>query len=209
MEDGSTFTGSLGSRQVPSPLHAEFRTLLWAMSYALRMSHNKMHFEFSHLRSLFMFFSISFIPRELNSRADLLAKGVRAKGSVSSHVNILVPSGMLTSLPNLPTLTSLPSDLTPMKDLGEFMKELSQLESVSQKVAKLLDRLKELHERKIKRAAVRVLLDERQRILREDKLKLAEMKRLLAEGKKILAVEKKNLAEKKRKLNQRESHRDS
>ena len=45
MEDGSTFSGSLGSRQVPSPLHAEFRTLLWAMSYALRMSYNKMHFE--------------------------------------------------------------------------------------------------------------------------------------------------------------------
>ena len=132
----------------------------------------------------------------------------------------------------------LTSDLAPMKDLGEFMKELSQLESVSHKVAKLLDRLKELHERKIKRAAfilylylnkhiylilvnfliflfvyinlaVRVLLDERQRILREDKLKLAEMKRLLAEEKKILAEEKKNLAEKKRKLNQRESHRDS
>ncbi|XP_033134838.1 uncharacterized protein LOC117127923 [Brassica rapa] len=119
MEDGSTFTGSLGSREVPSPLHAEFRTLLWAMSYTLRMSYNKMHFEsdflqmvklieeeefwpslasewdeFSRLRSLFNFFSISFIPRELNSRADLLAKGARAKGSISSHVNILVPPGL-------------------------------------------------------------------------------------------------------------------
>ncbi|KAH0880345.1 hypothetical protein HID58_067739 [Brassica napus] len=109
----------------------------------------------------------------------------------------------------LTPLPSFPSDLSPKQDIGEFMKELSQLESVSEKVSKLVERLKELHECKIRIAAVRVLLDERQRILREDKLKLAEMKRLLAEEKKILAEEKKNLAEKKRKLNQRESHRDS
>ncbi|KAL0743545.1 hypothetical protein Bca4012_085058 [Brassica carinata] len=140
----------------------------------------------------------------------------------------------------LTPLPSLPSYLTPMTtDLGEFMKELSQLESVSEKVSKLLDRLTELHERKIQRAAgilylnkyiyysqvfflflffsfffililaVRVILDERRRILIEEKLRIAEMKRLIAEEKKSIAEEKKRLAENRRKLNQRESHRDA
>ncbi|KAF2546226.1 hypothetical protein F2Q70_00022977 [Brassica cretica] len=102
----------------------------------------------------------------------------------------------------LTPLPSLPSHLTPKQDLCEFMKELSQLESVSEKISKLLDRLKEFHECKIRRAAVLARLKERQRKLNENKLQLAEMKRLLAEEKKILA-------EKKRKLNQRESHRDA
>lgn len=34
------------------------------------------------------------IPRDLNSLADLLAKGARMKGSEFSHVNILVPPGL-------------------------------------------------------------------------------------------------------------------
>lgn len=111
------------------------------------------------------------------------------------------------------------------------MKELSQLESVSEKISKLLERLKEFHECKIRRAAgilylylkkylylilvnflsfflfiltlaVLARLKERRRKLNENKLQLAEMKRLLVEEKKILA-------EKKRKLNQLESHRDA
>ncbi|KAG5398298.1 hypothetical protein IGI04_020112 [Brassica rapa subsp. trilocularis] len=102
----------------------------------------------------------------------------------------------------LTPLPSLPSHLTPKQDLGEFMKELSQLESVSEKISKLLERLKEFHECKIRRAAVLARLKERRRKLNENKLQLAEMKRLLVEEKKILA-------EKKRKLNQLESHRDA
>lgn len=83
------------------------------------------------------------------------------------------------------------------------MKELSQLESVSEKISKLLDRLKEFHECKIRRAAgilylylkkylhlilvnflsfflfiltlaVLARLKERQRKLNENKLQLAE-----------------------------------
>ncbi|CAN7106533.1 unnamed protein product [Brassica rapa subsp. narinosa] len=109
----------------------------------------------------------------------------------------------------LTPLPSLPSHLTPKQDLGEFMQELSQLESVSEKISKLLERLKEFHECKIRRAAVRVRLDKRQRILNEEKLRIAEMKRLIAEEKKIIAEKKKEIAEKRRKLNQRESHRDA
>ncbi|CAN7047701.1 unnamed protein product, partial [Brassica oleracea var. botrytis] len=125
----------------------------------------------------------------------------------------------------LTPLPSLPSDLSPKQDIGEFMKELSQLDSVSEKVSKLVERLKELHECKIRRAAgilylcfkkylylilvnflsfflfililaVLARLDERLRILNEEKLRIAEMKRLIAEEKKIIAEQKKNIAEK-------------
>ena len=114
-EDGSSISGSFGRNQVLSPIHAEFQSLLWAMGNSLRLGHESMHFEsdclqmvklieeeeywpslaseldeFFHLRSLFTLFSLSFIHRELNSRADLLSKDARMKNSEFSHVNILV-----------------------------------------------------------------------------------------------------------------------
>lgn len=50
--------------------------------------------EFIHTRSLFTVFSLSFVPRELNARADFLAKGARAKATVFSLVNDVVPPGL-------------------------------------------------------------------------------------------------------------------
>ena len=109
------------------------------------------------------------------------------------------------------------------------MKELSQLESVSEKVSKLVERLKELHECKIRRAAgilylyfkkylclilvnflsfflfililpVLARLDERLRILNEEKLRIAEMKRLIAEEKKIIAEKKKEYSREEKEI---------
>ena len=44
--------------------------------------------EFLQLFSKFQFWSISFIPRTLNSRADSLAKEARARNAVFSHVQV-------------------------------------------------------------------------------------------------------------------------
>ncbi|WZY76568.1 hypothetical protein YC2023_022952 [Brassica napus] len=55
--------------------------------------------EFFHLRSSFTLFSLSFIYRDFNSRADLLAKGARAKGYEFSHVNFLVPPELAQTNP--------------------------------------------------------------------------------------------------------------
>ena len=55
--------------------------------------------EFFHLRSLFTLFLLSFIHREFNSRADLLAKDARMKNSEFSHVNILVHPRLAQSNP--------------------------------------------------------------------------------------------------------------
>ncbi|KAF2555403.1 hypothetical protein F2Q68_00017266 [Brassica cretica] len=143
----------------------------------------------------------SFKIRQLRSHLYLTCHPPRPR--IHSPFTPYLNKRTLTPLP------SLPSHLTPKQDLCEFMKELSQLESVSEKVSKLVERLKELHECKIRRAAVLARLDERLRILNEEKLRIAEMKRLIAEEKKIIAEQKKNIAEKRRKLNQRESHRDA
>ncbi|WZZ61583.1 hypothetical protein YC2023_061690 [Brassica napus] len=143
----------------------------------------------------------SFKIRQLRSHLYLTCHPPRPR--IHSPFTPYLNKRTLTPLP------SFPSDLSPKQDIGEFMKELSQLESVSEKVSKLVERLKELHECKIRIAAVRVLLDKRKRILNEEKLRIAKMKRLIAEEKKIIAEKKKNIAEKRRKLNQRESHRDA
>ena len=126
LEDGSTISGSLGGKQVLTPLHAEMNALLWAMRNSLHLRHDNMHFEsdcmqmvklleeedywpslaseweeFFHLRFLFTSFSLSFISRVFNVKADLFAKGARAKVSEFSHVNIMVPTG-LNFQPNPP-----------------------------------------------------------------------------------------------------------
>ena len=47
--------------------------------------------EFIHLRSSFTGFSLFYIPRNANVRADLLAKGARAQNLKFSHVNFQIP----------------------------------------------------------------------------------------------------------------------
>ncbi|KAG2314184.1 hypothetical protein Bca52824_017306 [Brassica carinata] len=116
-EPGSHTYGSFGMRQVPSPLHAEINILLIAMKSSLQLGYTSMFFEsdclqlvklinenedwpslasemneFTFLVSEFNVFSISFIARNRNVRADLLAKGARLKNSIFSHVNYLIPT---------------------------------------------------------------------------------------------------------------------
>lgn len=50
MNDERIFSGSLGRRQVHSPLHAEFNKLMWAMSYSLRSGYINMTFESDFLQ---------------------------------------------------------------------------------------------------------------------------------------------------------------
>lgn len=102
--------------QVLSPLHAEFNILLFAMRSSLQLGLTSMSFqsdclqlvklindvedlpamvsewnEFIHLLPSFTSFSISFIARERNVRADLLAKAARLQKSIFSHVNSYIP----------------------------------------------------------------------------------------------------------------------
>ena len=51
--------------------------------------------EFHFISSMFSFYSISFIPRSLNFRANRLAKGARSRGISFSHVNTQLPSWMV------------------------------------------------------------------------------------------------------------------
>ena len=113
---GTHMYGSLGMDQVLSPMHAEFTVLLNAMRHSLQLGFTSMSFEsdclqlvklindeedwpamasewneFIHIVSFFTAFSISFIAREHNVRADLLAKGARLQNSIFSHVNSEIP----------------------------------------------------------------------------------------------------------------------
>ncbi|CAF1932830.1 unnamed protein product [Brassica napus] len=87
----------------------------------------------------------SFKIRQLRSHLYLTCHPPRPR--IHSPFTPYLNKRTLTPLP------SFPSDLSPKQDIGEFMKELSQLESVSEKVSKLVERLKELHECKIRIAA--------------------------------------------------------
>ena len=116
-EPGSHTYGSVGMNQVSSPLHAEFNILLCAMRNSLQLGYTSMSFEsdclqlvklineeedwpslasewneFIFLVSEFNVFSISFIVRTRNVRADLLTKGARLQNSILSHVNSLIPT---------------------------------------------------------------------------------------------------------------------
>ncbi|WZZ61587.1 hypothetical protein YC2023_061694 [Brassica napus] len=134
----------------------------------------------------------SFKIRQLRSHLYLTCHPPRPR--IHSPFTPYLNKRTLTPLP------SFPSDLSPKQDIGEFMKELSQLESVSEKVSKLVERLKELHECKIRIAAVRVLLDKRKRILNEEKLRIAKMKRLIAEEKKIITEKKKEYSREEKEI---------
>lgn len=114
-EAGRESFGSFASNQTVSPIQAECRSLLWAMNSVLLLGHHAMSFEidcqqlvkllqedqdyeewpallaelddFRSISSKFSYISISFIPRALNSRADLLAKEGRSRQYVFSHVH--------------------------------------------------------------------------------------------------------------------------
>ncbi|KAG7594365.1 Zinc knuckle CX2CX4HX4C [Arabidopsis thaliana x Arabidopsis arenosa] len=103
-------------RRCLSPLHTEFESLLWAMRSLTTLSIFDVVFEtdcleltqvldtpdewpafaseledFSSLKSLFPSFTLSFIPRCNNTRADCLAKKARSRGSIFSHVSSSLP----------------------------------------------------------------------------------------------------------------------
>ncbi|CAA7024086.1 unnamed protein product [Microthlaspi erraticum] len=112
----SSLQGSFARSQVLSPLHAEFQTLLWAMSTVRQFGYTSMRFEtdclqltrlieaeeewpslasefdeFLSLQARFLSFSLSFIPRSNNVRADALSKEARARENTFSHVQPLAP----------------------------------------------------------------------------------------------------------------------
>ena len=125
LDNGTHLYGSIGMKQVLSPLHAEFNILLFAMRSSLQLGVTSMSFqsdclqlvklindeedwpalasewnEFIHLLTFFTSFSISFIARKTNVRADLLAKEARLQNSIFSHVNSDIP-GWLAHKANL------------------------------------------------------------------------------------------------------------
>ncbi|CAA7027943.1 unnamed protein product [Microthlaspi erraticum] len=118
MDQDITSFGFFAKTQVISPLHAESQALLWAMKASLQMGYTSMRFESDCLqliklvedeeewpsmaselddlfftRSLFQNFSIVFIPRTRNIRADALSKQARGRGVSFSHVDPIVPIG--------------------------------------------------------------------------------------------------------------------
>ncbi|KAF3565492.1 hypothetical protein DY000_02019289 [Brassica cretica] len=120
---GTVTYGSIGMDQTLSPMHVEFTILLYAMKNSLQLGVTSMSFEsdclqlvklindeedwpamaselneFIHLLSLFAVFSISFIARERNVRADILAKGARSKNSIFSHVDSVIPGWLFRSI---------------------------------------------------------------------------------------------------------------
>ncbi|KAG7581014.1 Reverse transcriptase zinc-binding domain [Arabidopsis suecica] len=108
--------GLKSSRRSLSPLHAEIDSLLWAMDCLISLGITNGAFasdcsdlisildnqeawptfaaEMASFRSLVCFFpsfSIRFLPRSFNTRADCLAKKARAQNSLFSHVSSSVP----------------------------------------------------------------------------------------------------------------------
>ncbi|XP_019099570.1 PREDICTED: uncharacterized protein LOC104783445 [Camelina sativa] len=98
--------GARGTTRQLSPLHAELDGLIWAMETLISSGFTQVRFEtdcssipkileemeewpvfateldvFSRLRDRFSFFSISFISRSNNVRADCLAKSARVRGA--------------------------------------------------------------------------------------------------------------------------------
>ncbi|CAA7058412.1 unnamed protein product [Microthlaspi erraticum] len=116
-EEGDCIYGASSMHQVMSPLHAEFAALLWAMKVSLELGHTSLHFEtdclqlvsiieeeedwpslaseldeFFFIRASYTCFTLSFIPRLLNVRADCLSKGARARDSICTHVDTSIPN---------------------------------------------------------------------------------------------------------------------
>lgn len=118
MDGGTTMLyGAKRSARTESPLHAEAEGLIWTMQEALKRDPTIMHFEtdcqqlvnllkkddeewpamatelddINDLRSNFNTFSISYLPRSKNVRADGLAKGVRSRDLRSPYVNCCAP----------------------------------------------------------------------------------------------------------------------
>ncbi|XP_023644490.1 uncharacterized protein LOC111832411 [Capsella rubella] len=111
--------GQKGISQSLSALHAEFEGLLWAMETLLQHGHHEVKFEtdcseliklidqaeewpafsteldiFTTTKAKFFHFSISFISRNKNIRADSLAKNARSRDILFSHVSSHFPVWM-------------------------------------------------------------------------------------------------------------------
>lgn len=117
LEDGAPILfGAQGIHDAASPLHAEAEGLMWAMQEALKHGNREVRFEsdceqliklirdqeewpamaseldeIKALSTEFSDFSIAYIPRSLNVRADSLAKGGRSRVFGSSFVNCFAP----------------------------------------------------------------------------------------------------------------------
>lgn len=118
LEAGSpVLFGARGISSAASPLHAEAEGLLWAMQETLKLGNREVRFEsdFTQLIKLimeddewpamaseldeikalsadFIDFSIAYVPRSQNVRADSLAKGGRSRVFGSPFVNYFAPS---------------------------------------------------------------------------------------------------------------------
>lgn len=113
----SVLFGAQGIRNVASSLHAEAEGLMWVMQEVLKIGIREVGFEYDYeqlvklmaeeeewpamapeldeiktLSSDFIDFSITYIPRSKNVRADSLAKGGRSRVSGSHFVNYFAPS---------------------------------------------------------------------------------------------------------------------
>ena len=112
-ENVTILYGAKNGSITESPLHAEAERLIWAMQEALKKEPKIMHFEtdcqqlvklvknveeewpamateldeINALASNFSAFSISYISRSINIRADGLAKGVRSRELRIPYVN--------------------------------------------------------------------------------------------------------------------------
>ncbi|CAA7025725.1 unnamed protein product [Microthlaspi erraticum] len=119
-ENGDRILGASAAYQVASPLHAELAALTWAMKKALQIGITSLSFEsdclqlvkliddeedwpslaseleeFYFIRSSFISFSLCFIPRLLNLRANCLAKEARARDICFSYVDPSIPSWLV------------------------------------------------------------------------------------------------------------------
>ncbi|XP_013704592.1 uncharacterized protein LOC106408345 [Brassica napus] len=111
-EDQTVLVGLQNVIKTPSPIHAEVRGLLWAMKTLKNRGFDSMHFETDCLQllklircedewpsmateiediwlqsKLYTSFSISFLPRGKNTRADCFAKAARNRTDAFVYVS--------------------------------------------------------------------------------------------------------------------------
>ncbi|KAF3551906.1 hypothetical protein DY000_02001504 [Brassica cretica] len=87
--------GAQGESAAASPLHAEAEGLIWAMQELLKSRITEVLFESDSLSSEFQDFSIVYISRSLNVRADCLTKGGRTRVVSSPYVDAIAPSWLV------------------------------------------------------------------------------------------------------------------
>ena len=120
LDEGPSLFGAQGIPAAASPLHAEAEGLIWAMQELVKAGETAVRFEsdceqlvkliqheedwpalaseLDEIKALstdFSDFSITYIPRSLNVRADCLAKGGRSRVESSPYINALAPPSWL------------------------------------------------------------------------------------------------------------------